>query len=67
MNTPIIKISDDQNEITHESGVVTNFVWTNLFSCGRCVYKNRKSCYDIPCVSLRRDRDCFNGIFKIKQ
>lgn len=66
MNTPIIKISDDQNEITHESGVVTVFEWNNDYSCDGCVYRMvLKNCFPIPCRDKARI-DKKEGIFKLK-
>lgn len=71
MNTPIIKISDDQNEITHESGVVTVFEETNLLTCNFCCYLGSSSlfCRKIPCLftgnGIKRN-DKKSGIFKLK-
>lgn len=68
MNTPIIKISDDQNEITHESGVVTVFKKKGITSgCNKCVY-NEIGCiqFSAPCGNPYRTADEFNGIFKLK-
>lgn len=69
MNTPIVKISDDQNEITHESGVVTVFV-ESVSQCEKCCYYKNFNCSDIPC-HFRTEftpRKEFNyGIFKLKQ
>lgn len=66
MNTPIIKISDDQNEITHESGVVTVFEETKINRCNGCVYQNPKVCKSIaPCFRFERI-DNKTGIFKLK-
>ena len=74
MNTPIIKISDDQNEITHESGVVTVFVKDGM--CRDCCYSKvephmKRMCLKIPCSTMfepncRKDGIDF-GIFKLKQ
>lgn len=64
MNSKIIKISDDQNEITHESGLVTEFRLTNK-TCYNCVYLDRKGfclCEDAPCDSGYRF-DSYSGIF----
>ena len=67
MNTPIISISDDQNTITHESGVVTVFeVPKGGIFCRNCFYVEwNKSCTGMPCTSgIRNDKR--NGIFKLK-
>ena len=64
MNTPIISISDDQNTITHESGVVTVFKNNGNYKCHGCVYNPELCPIIIPCVS-RKDKE--NGIFKLKQ
>lgn len=72
MNTPIIKISDDQNEITHESGVVTVFKKDDSGICFGCFYATRKEhdCRLIPCdynkIKCKR-KDGKSGIFKLKQ
>ena len=68
MNTPIIKISDDQNEITHESGVVTVFEESEN-SCECCFYESIYICDEIPCLpetSFIARLDHKNGIFKLK-
>lgn len=73
MNTPIVKISDDQNEITHESGVVTVFVENGR--CVNCCYypysKSKKTscCNKIPCHTEigKIIRENNYGIFKLKQ
>ena len=69
MNTPIKSISDDQNTITHESGVVTLFVESKNSCIGCCYgtftvfgYCNPNK---IPCIKTSR-ADYKNGIFKIK-
>lgn len=65
MNTPIIKISEDQNEITHESGVVTVFEESKS-RCNGCFYKIDKVCKSIaPCFQFERT-DRKTGIFKLK-
>jgi hypothetical protein len=67
MNTPIISISDDQNTITHESGVVTVFVETdNQNDCIGCIYKNGAICEQIkaPCMKSQRLDHKF-GVFKL--
>ena len=69
MNTKIVKISKDQNEITHESGVITVFQKQemNLF-CQGCVYSNYDDCrlqIDLCTSAKRKDEE--NGIFKLKQ
>ena len=60
MNTPIIKISDYQNEITHESGFVSMFVELNNETCIHCVYINDDGsclCVPAPCNTfIRNDR-----------
>ena len=67
MNTKIISISDDQNTITHESGVVTEFVVQGGKDiCKNCVYNILKGkCSHIICVPIQR-KDERNGIFKLK-
>ena len=50
MNTPF-KISEDQNTITHESGLVTKFVRDNSDDCNNCVYWEYSICHKIPCTS----------------
>lgn len=67
MNTPIVNISDDQNEITHESGVVTVFEESEN-SCDECCYYKAYKCQGIclnPCTRQER-KDIRNGIFKLK-
>lgn len=67
MNTPIIKISEDQNEIIHESGVVTVFKKTRKGSgCENCVYdyENTCLCYAANCDDYRLKR---HGIFILKK
>jgi len=69
MNTPIVKISDDQNEITHESGVVTVFVESNKSTCLYCAYLNDDGgciCEPAPCNVFRR-KDYKLGHFTLKQ
>ena len=69
MNTKILKISEDQNEITHESGVVTEFEPKGRISgCNKCVYSlNGCMHYLAPCSYPYRTADRKNGIFKLKQ
>ena len=71
MNTPIISISDDQNTITHESGVVVEFVKVEIncsVGCKGCVYHiDNNKCmqqnnHDVVCM-----RRAESGIFKLKQ
>ena len=64
MKTPIKSISDDQNEITHESGKVSIFIRTNnIASCAGCVYEaNKESCKHAECVK-EFDSKIINGIF----
>ena len=65
MNTKIIAISEDQNTITHESGVVTEFD-SKCNLCFYCCYDNiEDGCIGVPCViNVRKDKG--NGIFKLK-
>lgn len=65
MKTKIIKISDDQNTITHKSGVVTVFEESNK-NCSFCIYFNKENCNVLLCsCSFRFDEK--SGIFKLKQ
>ena len=66
MNTPIIKISDDQNEITHKSGVVTVFV--EECNCEQCIYYKKIDCWKkrMPCATYQR-KDRKIGRFTLKQ
>lgn len=66
MNTPIVKISDDQNEITHKSGVVTEFVEGS--NCKLCIYYEKIDCWKMrmPCDTFQR-KDKKMGKFKLKQ
>lgn len=65
MNTKIISISDDQNTITHESGLVTEFVESDHLGCFYCVYETNDTCFDKPCMEDRR-LNKLDGIFKLK-
>ena len=62
MNSKIINISDDQNEITHESGLVTVFEEQYHFGCFNCIYQLNDFCSDKPCCAERR-KDGKDGIF----
>jgi len=63
MTDHIISISKDQNTITHESGIVTEFQDHYENCCGSCFYKNRHVCL-LPCT--HQDRiDNREGIFKL--
>ena len=56
MNTPF-KISEDQNTITHESGLVTKFVEDNSITCSdKCEYLTVSlvDCKQIPCSKIKR-------------
>ena len=65
MNTLIVKISDDQNTITHESGFVT--VFEEKIGCSGCYYYEIEDCNHIPCIEPRRTVNNKEGIFKLKQ
>jgi len=66
MKTQIKHISEDQNTITHESGVVVVFKETNK-RCSGCFYDNNKVCKSIaPCYRFERN-DNKTGIFKLKE
>ena len=55
MNTPF-KISEDQNTITHESGLVTKFVEDNSIMCSdKCEYLTVPlvDCKQIPCYEIK--------------
>ena len=68
MKTPILNISEDQNIITHESGLITQFS-SDEIACGKCCYDAKEStCISIgiPCVEFKRD-DFMNGVFIIKE
>lgn len=60
MNTPIIKISDDQNTVTHKSGLITERV-KGVKGCVGCVYLNDKG----DCLQF--DLDCKYDTFLIKE
>lgn len=60
MNTPIIKISDDQKTVTHKSGLITERV-KGVKGCLDCVYLNDNG----DCLQF--DLDCKYDIFLIKQ
>jgi hypothetical protein len=65
MKTPIKNISEDQNTITHESGVVTVFERkVRISGCNKCVY-SEFGCmhYLVPCCYPYRTADSKNGIF----
>lgn len=69
MNTPIIKISDDQTEITHENGVVTVFE-ESVGNCIGCQYFDDDLSFDcekykVPCMMQNR-KDGKHVIFKLK-
>lgn len=68
MKTPIENISEDQNIITHESGLQSEFSCVGLCSCGECDYnayfnKSKLPC-NLPCCSLER-KDNRGGNFRI--
>lgn len=68
MNTKIVKISEDQKEITHESGVVT--VFKKNGSCENCCYILSDNCSKAPChfmTTLSPRNDFEYGCFKVKQ
>lgn len=72
MNTKIVKISEDQKKITHESGAVTVFKKDNSGTCINCIYSDLKmhDCRFIPCDYNKRTgrrNDTLTGIFKLKQ
>jgi len=72
MITPIISISDDQNTITHESGLITEFKKDNSGTCINCVYSDLKmhNCRFIPCDYNKRTgrrNDTLTGVFKVKK
>lgn len=58
-NSKIISISEDQNVITHESGVNTNFIYTteNFENCEVCIYKQNRDCWSTckPCDPTERN------------
>ena len=69
MKTPIIKISDDQHTITHESGFVAVFVEDNSGLCTNCIYSKltMHNCKVIPCDYNKRSgrrNDTLTGVFK---
>jgi len=52
MNTPIKKISKNQNRIIHESGLVMKLIKTDIekgIDCGLCDYRKYDICHLIPC------------------
>lgn len=65
MNTPIKSISEDQNEITHESGVVTVFEETRSICCNGCIYLLDCKCFSKNELCAKRI-DNKIGIFKLK-
>ena len=64
MNTPIVKISDDEKTIIHESGFKSRFCEDKTFDCcENCVYNFTEDvCYHIPCTFNHR-KDKKNGYF----
>ena len=61
IESPIAKISEDQNTITHDDGIVAVFKeGGNEFDC--CYYNTDNCQLYIPCCKVMRD-DKINGIF----
>lgn len=69
MDSEIIRISKNQNTITHKSGASSYFD-TDYTRCKDCCYNNNHckigNDEEIPCVDFYRN-DCFNGVFRIKK
>lgn len=63
MNTTF-KISDDQNTITHESGLVTEFVesrhkYPTIRDCSLCYYCDSINCKTLPCYHTNKKHGYF--------
>ena len=68
MNTKIVEISEDQNTITNESGVVTVFCKNG--ACEECCYMSSRNCPEAPChpyITLSPRNDFEYGCFKVKE
>ena len=76
MKTKIINISDDQNNILHESGILTEFVeikdnepffQKSIYGgcCGVCIYRDIDNCKYAPCCMADRNDDTTTGYWKL--